>query len=72
VTKTTIAWLIAEQLQKPSGKKAPYEAKSVTGKSYLAFLLEEIHAIKWQLKPPKTANCKMRKVESLLSLRKLI
>jgi hypothetical protein len=47
--------------------KALYEDKAVPGKKSLAFLLEEINAIKRQLKPPIYANFKKRKVESLLS-----
>ena len=43
------------------------EAKAVPGKKSLAFLFEEINAIKRQLKPAKIAASKKRKVESLLS-----
>ena len=48
-------------------KKAHFEAKAVPGKKSLAFLFEEINAIKRQLKPAKIAASKKRKVESLLS-----
>jgi hypothetical protein len=48
-------------------KKSPSEAKADPGKKSLSFLFEEANTIKRQLKPPKTANSKKRKVESLLS-----
>ena len=48
-------------------KKVHFEAKAVPGKKSLAFLFEEINAIKRQLKPAKIAASKKRKVESLLS-----
>jgi len=49
-------------------KKAKSEAKAVPGKKALAFLFEEINALKKQLKPPaKGTNPKKRKAESLLS-----
>jgi hypothetical protein len=48
-------------------KKACFEAKSEPGKKSLAFLFEEINALKRQLKPEKTANSKKRKAESILS-----
>jgi hypothetical protein len=34
-------------------EKACFEAKSGHGKKSLAFLFEEINALKWQLKPEK-------------------
>ena len=62
MTKTITIRLIVEQLLRPnSRKKAHFEAKAVARKKSLSFLFEVIHAIKRQLKPPKTA-----KVESLL------
>jgi hypothetical protein len=48
-------------------KRALYDAKAVPRKKSLAFLFEKINAIKRQLKPPKTANSKKRKVGSLPS-----
>jgi hypothetical protein len=39
-------------------KKAKSEAKAVPGKKALAFLFEEINALKKQLKPAKGANPK--------------
>jgi hypothetical protein len=48
-------------------KKARFEAKAEPGKKSLAFLFEEINALKRQLKPEKTASSKKRKVESILS-----
>jgi hypothetical protein len=49
-------------------KKACFEAKSGPGKKSLAFLFEEINALKrqLQLKPEKTASSKRRKAESIL------
>jgi hypothetical protein len=47
--------------------KACFEAKAEPGKKSLAFLFEEIHALKRQLKPEKTASSKKRKAESILS-----
>jgi hypothetical protein len=44
-------------------KKAPFEAKAGPGKKSLAFLFEEINALKRQLKPDKTASSKKRKEE---------
>jgi hypothetical protein len=43
--------------------KAYFEAKAVPGKKSLAFLFEEINALKRQLKPEKTASSKKRKKE---------
>jgi hypothetical protein len=50
-------------------KKACFEAKAGPGKKSLAFLFEEINALKRQLKPEKTASSKKRKekTESILS-----
>jgi hypothetical protein len=46
-------------------KKVCFEAKAVSGKKFLAFLFEEIHALKrqLQLKPEKTARRKKRNKE---------
>jgi hypothetical protein len=41
-------------------KKACLEAKAGPGKKSLAFLFEEINALKRQLKPEKTASIKKR------------
>jgi hypothetical protein len=51
-------------------KKACFEAKLEPGKKSLAFLFEEINALKTQLKPEKTGSSKKRtrKAESLLSI----
>jgi hypothetical protein len=50
-------------------KKACFEAKDGPGKKSLAFLFEELNALKRQLKPEKTAINKKRtrKAESILS-----
>jgi hypothetical protein len=48
-------------------KKACFEAKAGPGKKSLAFLFEEINALKRQLKPEKTASSKKRKAESIIS-----
>jgi hypothetical protein len=48
-------------------KKACFEAKDGPRKKSLAFLFEEINALKRQLKPEKTASSKKRKAESILS-----
>jgi hypothetical protein len=48
-------------------KKARFEAKAEPRKKSLAFLFEEINALKRQLKPEKTASSKKRKAESILS-----
>jgi hypothetical protein len=48
-------------------KKACFEAKARLGKKSLAFLFEEIDALKRQLKPEKTTSSKKRKAESILS-----
>jgi hypothetical protein len=47
-------------------KKAHFEAKAGRAKKSLAFLFEEINALKRQLKPEKTASSKKRKAESIL------
>jgi hypothetical protein len=50
-------------------KNAQSEAKAFVGNKSMAFLLEEIYAIKKHLKPPeKGSNSKKRKAESLLSM----
>jgi hypothetical protein len=49
-------------------KKDFFEAKVGLGKKSMAFLFEEINALKRQLKPDKTASSKKRKAESLLSI----
>jgi hypothetical protein len=43
--------------------KAHFRAKAGPGKKSLAFLFEEINALKRQLKPEKTAFSKKRKEE---------
>ena len=48
-------------------KKAHSEVKSVPGKKALAFLFEEINALKKQLKPAKEVIPRKWKAESLLS-----
>jgi hypothetical protein len=50
-------------------KKTHFEAKAGPRKKSLAFLFEEINALKkqLQLKPEKTASSKKRKAESILS-----
>jgi hypothetical protein len=49
-------------------KKAYFEAKAGPRKKSLAFLFEEIDAIKRQLKPEKTAISKKKKAEFILSI----
>jgi hypothetical protein len=69
VTRTTTTRLIAEKSPNlNSRKKAHFEAKAEPGKKSLAFLFEEINALKrqLQLKPEKTASSKKRKAESIL------
>jgi hypothetical protein len=44
-------------------KKAHFEAKAGPGKKSLAFLFEEINALKRQLKPEKSASSKKRNKE---------
>jgi hypothetical protein len=48
-------------------KKARFEAIYGFKKNSLAFLFEEINALKWQSKPEKTASSKKRNAESILS-----
>jgi hypothetical protein len=48
-------------------QKACFEAKAEPGKKSLAFLFEEINALKRKLKPEKNANSKKMKGESILS-----
>jgi hypothetical protein len=70
VTRTTTTRLIAEQLPNlNSRKKACFEAKAVPRKKSLAFLFEEINALKrhLQLNPKKTASSKKKKAEPILS-----
>jgi hypothetical protein len=68
VTRTTTTRLIAEQSPNlNSRKKSHFEAKAEPGKKSLAFLFEEINAIKRHLQPEKTASSKNRKAESILS-----
>jgi hypothetical protein len=43
--------------------KADFEAKAEPGKKSLAFLFEEINALKRQLKPENTASSKKRNKE---------
>jgi hypothetical protein len=66
VTRTTTTWLIAEKLPNLNSRKrlALKEAKAGPGKKSLAFLFEEIDALKRQLKPEKTASSKRRNKES--------
>jgi hypothetical protein len=47
--------------------EACIETKAGPGKKSLAFLFEEINALKRQLKPENTASSKKRKDESILS-----
>jgi hypothetical protein len=49
-------------------KKDCFEAKAGPGKKPLAFLFEEINALKRKLKPEKTASRKKSKAESILSV----
>jgi hypothetical protein len=68
VTITTTTWLIAEQLPNlNSRKRLTLKPKAEPGKKSLAFLFEEINALKRQLKPEETASSKKRKAESILS-----
>jgi hypothetical protein len=56
------------KFKQQKNNKACFEAKAGPGKNSLAFLFEEINAIKRQLKPEKTASSKKRtrKAESIL------
>jgi hypothetical protein len=47
-------------------RKACFEAKALPKMTSLAFLFEEINAIKRQLKPEKTASSQKSKAESIL------
>jgi hypothetical protein len=49
-------------------KKACFEAKAGPRKKALAFLFEEINALKRKLKPEMSASSKKRKAESILCL----
>jgi hypothetical protein len=60
------------KFKQQKNNKACFEAKAEPGKKSLAFLFEEINALKRQLKPGKNSSSKKRKAESLLiSLLKL-
>jgi hypothetical protein len=54
-------------LKEQKNNMACFEAKAGPRKKSLAFLFEEIDALKRQLKPKKTASSKKRKAEYLLS-----
>jgi hypothetical protein len=54
------------KFKKQKKNKACFEAKAGPRKKSLAFLFEEINALKRQLKPEKTATSKKRKAESIL------
>jgi hypothetical protein len=58
---------VIDKFKEQKNNKAHFEAKAEPGKKSLAFLFEEINALKRQLKPEKTASSKKRKVESILS-----
>jgi hypothetical protein len=59
VTRTTTTRLIAERLPNLiSRKRLALKTKAEPGKKSLAFLFEEINALKRQLKPGKTARSK--------------
>jgi hypothetical protein len=57
------------KFKKQKKNKAQFEAKAGPGRKYLAFLFEDINALKRQLKPENTANNKKRtrKAESIFS-----
>jgi hypothetical protein len=57
------------KFKQQKNNKACFEAKAGPGKKSLAFLFEEINALKsqLQLKPEKTASSKRRNAESILS-----
>jgi hypothetical protein len=44
-------------------KKSYFEAKIGPRKKSLAFIFEDMNALKWQLKPEKTASSKKRNKE---------
>jgi hypothetical protein len=54
------------KLKQQKNNKAHFEAKAGPGKKSLAFLFEEINALKRQLKPENTASSNKRKAESIL------
>jgi hypothetical protein len=56
------------KFKQPKKNKACFETKAGPGKKSLAFLFEEINALKRKLKPEKTASSKNRKAESLFFL----
>jgi hypothetical protein len=60
--KTDYCRAITKVKQKKK-KKVCFEAKAVPGKKSLAFLFEEIHALKRYLKREKTASSKKRNKE---------
>jgi hypothetical protein len=64
VTRIFTTLLIAEQF--PTSSNNHFDDKYRSGKKSLAFLFEEINALKRQLKPEKTASSKKRKAESIL------
>jgi hypothetical protein len=69
VTRTTTTWLIAEQSPNlNSRKKLALKPKAGPGKKSLAFLFEEINALKRQLQltPEKTASSKKSTKEGLI------
>jgi hypothetical protein len=68
VTRTTTTRLIAEQLPNLYSRKRLALKPKGPGKKSLAFLFEEINALKRQLNPEKSASSKKRtiKAESIL------
>jgi hypothetical protein len=69
VTRTITTRLIAEQSPNLNIRKRFFEDKAGPGKKSLAFVFEEINALKRQLKAEKTASSKKRtrKAECILS-----
>jgi hypothetical protein len=55
------------KFKQQKNNKTWFEAKAVPRKKSLAFLFEEINALKRQLNPEKTARRAQRKAESILS-----
>jgi hypothetical protein len=51
------------KFKQQKNNKACFEAKAGPGKKSLAFLFEEINAVKRQLKPEKTTSSKRRNKE---------
>jgi hypothetical protein len=51
------------KFKQQKNNKACFEAKAGPGKKSLAFLFEEINALKRQLKPEKTTSSKKRNKE---------